>query len=160
MLAKRTWLVAVILLVGCLSLLGALAQDAVVLRRRQMESNNSVVAEGLNKAIKEKNFAEIEDKCNVILENMDKVLDFFPPGSLSENSRARPEIWARWGEFSKHPANVSKVAQELAAAAKAGDQEAVNGKFKALGEACRACHSSFRAPKPKKGEELKTGEYR
>jgi cytochrome c556 len=155
MTPKRIWLVTVILVAGCLFLIGALAPDTVVLRRRQMETNNSVVSEGLNKAIKEKNFAEIEDKCNVIVDNMDKVLDFFPPGSLAENSRAKPEIWARWGEFSKHPANVRKVAQELAAAAKAGDEEAVNGKFKALGEACKACHSSFRAPKPKKGEEYR-----
>jgi cytochrome c556 len=119
-----------------------------------MESNNSTVAEALNKAIKEKNFAEIEGECDVILKNMDKVLDYFPPGSLSENSRAKPEIWARWAEFSKHPDNVRKAAHELAAAAKAGDEEAVKVKFKALGEACKGCHQTFRAPKPK----TKTGE--
>ena len=152
--AKRIQLVTVILVASCLVLIGALAPDSVVLRRKLMESNNSAVAEALNKAIKEKNFAEIEGKCNVILENMDKVLDFFPAGSLSENSRAKPEIWAKWGEFSKHPANVRKAAQELAAAAKAGDEEAVKVKFKAVGEACKGCHESFRAPKPKTGEEF------
>ena len=131
--------------------IGALAPDAVVLRRKLMESNNSTVAEGLNKAIQEKNFAEIEGKCNVIVENMDKVLDFFPPGSLSEKSRAKPEIWERWKEFSKHPADVRKAAQELADAAKAGDEEAVKVRFKALGEACKSCHDTFRAPKPKTG---------
>ena len=149
--AKRTTLVTVILAAGCLLLIGGLAPDSVVLRRKLMESNNSAVAEAINKAIKERNFAEVEVKCNVVLENMDKVLDFFPPGSLSEDSRAKPEIWAKWGEFSKHPANVRKAAQELAAAAKTRDEEAVRVKFKALGEACKGCHSSFRTPKPKKG---------
>lgn len=120
-----------------------------------MESNNSVLAESLNKAVKERNYIEIEDKCNVIQENMNKVLDFFPRGSLSENSRAKPEIWARWSEFTKHPANVTKAAQELAAAAKAGDEASIEGKFKALGAACKACHTSFRAPKPKMGEEFR-----
>ena len=153
LLARRTQSVTVILVTSCLVLIGALATDSVVLRRKLMESNNSAVAEGLNKAIKEKNFAEIQNKCNMIQENMDKVLDFFPTGSLSENSRAKPEIWARWAEFSKHPANVRKAAQELAAAAKIGDEEAVKVKFKALGEACKGCHESFRAPKPKVGEE-------
>jgi cytochrome c556 len=153
--AKRTWLVTVILVAGCLVLTGALAPDSVVLRRKQMESNNSVMAGALSKAIKEKNFHEIEEECQAIVENMDKVLDFFPPGSLSEDSRAKPEIWARWAEFSKHPANVRKAAQELAAAAKGGDEETINGKFKALGQACKGCHSSFRAPKPKKGEEYR-----
>ena len=151
MLAKRIQLVTVILVAGCLVLIGGVAPDSVVLRRKLMESNNSAVAEALNKAIKEKNFPEIEGKCDVILENMDKVLDFFPPGSLSENSRAKPEIWAKWGEFSKHPANVRKAAQELATAARAGDEEAVKVRFKALGEACKGCHESFRAPKPKQG---------
>jgi len=153
LLAKRTQLVTLFLVAGCVVFIGALAPDAVVLRRKLMESNNSTVAEALNKAIKEKNFAEIEGKCTVIEENMEKVLDLFPPGSLSEKSRAKPEIWAKWGEFSKHPAKVRKAAQELAAAAKAGDEEAVKLKFKAVGEACKGCHETFRAPKPKTGEE-------
>ena len=155
MKAKRTHLMTVILVGSCLVTIGALAPDSVVLRRKLMESNNSAVADALNKAIKEKKFAEIGDKCDVILENMEKVLDFFPPGSLSENTRARPEIWAKWGEFSKHPATVRKAAQELAAAAKAKDEEAVEVKFKALGQACKSCHDTFRAPKPKMGEEVR-----
>jgi cytochrome c556 len=148
-LPKRTALAAVTV-AGCLLLIGALAADSVVMRRKLMETNNSVVAEALNKAIKEKNYAEIEGKCDVIQENMDKVLELFPPGSLSEDSRAKPEIWAKWGEFSKHPAKVGKAAQELATAAKAGDEEEVRIKFKALGEACKGCHQGFRTPKPKK----------
>ncbi len=146
---KRTELMGVPLVITCLVLIGALAPDSVVLRRKLMESNNSVVAKALNKAIKEKKFAQIEDDCHVIEENMEKVLALFPPGSLSKNSRAKPEIWAQWGEFSKHPDNVRKAAQELAAAARAGDDEAVKVKFKALGEACKGCHQDFRAPKPK-----------
>jgi cytochrome c556 len=116
-----------------------------------MESNNSLMANTLNKAIKDKNFAGIEDECNAIEQNMDKILDFFPAGSLSEDSRAKPEIWAKWAEFSKHPEKVRQAARELAVAAKAGDEEAVKVKFKALGEACKGCHESFRTPKPKQG---------
>jgi|SRR6185295_3203808 len=153
--AKRIWLLPVILASGWLVLVGAQVQDSVVLRRRQMESNNSLVAEALNKAVKEKNFIEIEDKCNIIKENMLKVLDFFPRGSVAANSRAKPEIWAKWSEFSTHPGNVMKAAQELAAAAKVGDEASIETKFKALGEACKGCHASFRAPKPTGGEEFR-----
>jgi len=152
-MGRKTKLGAVILVVVSLLLMGGLAPDAIVLRRKLMESNNSAVAKAINEAVKQKNFPEIEVKVKVILENMDQVLDFFPPGSLAENSRAKPEIWARWAEFSKHPANVRKAAQELAAAAKAGDEEAVKVSFKTLGEACKGCHDSFRTPKPKKEEE-------
>ena len=155
LLGKRTLFVAVILVAGCLVLIGGLAPDTVVLRRKLMESNNSAVAEAINKAIKEKNFSEIPVKVNVVMENMDKVLDYFPSGSLSENSRAKPEIWQKWDEFSKNPSRVKKAAQELAIAASARNDEAVKARFKALGEACKNCHSSFRAPKPKKEEELR-----
>jgi cytochrome c556 len=149
---KRTQLVTFFLVASCLVFIGAMAQDSVVQRRQLMESNNSTVANALNRAIKEKNFADIEEECNVIKENMDKVLDLFPAGSLSDNSRAKPEIWAKWGEFSKHPANVRKAAQELAAAAKGRDEAEVKTKFKALGAACKGCHDNFRLPKPKVGE--------
>ncbi len=155
LLGKRTLFVAVILVAGCLVFIGALAPDTVVLRRKLMESNNSAVAEAINKAIKERNFPEIQVRVNAVMENMDKVLDYFPSGSLSENSRAMPEIWKKWDEFSKNPSRVKKAAQELADAAKAGDEETVKVRFKALGEACKNCHSSFRAPKPKKEEEFR-----
>ena len=153
--SKRPRLTTLLLIASCLVFIGAVSQDSVVLRRQLMENNNSTIANSLNKAIKEKNFAEVEGNCNVILENMERVLDFFPTGSLSENSRAKPEIWAKWGEFSKHPANVRRAAQELAAAAKGRDEEAVKVKFKALGEACKGCHDSFRLPKPKVGEDFR-----
>ena len=150
-MAKKSQLVTALLVVASLAFVGAVAPDSVVLRRKLMESNNSVVAEALNKSIKEKKFADIERDCNVIQENMDKLVDLFPPGSLSGNSRAKPEIWARWAEFIKHPAIVRMAAQELAAAAKAEDEDAVKVKFKALGEACKSCHEIFRTPKPKQG---------
>ena len=122
-------------------------EEAIQKRRLLMETNNDAVVKAVKKAVSEKNFAEIQVKVKFIMENMDMMLDQFPPGSLSEKSRAKPEIWERWDEFSKLPATVNKAARELGAAAKAGDEEAVKVKFKALGEACAECHKSFRAPK-------------
>ncbi|MBI2998690.1 MAG: cytochrome c [Deltaproteobacteria bacterium] len=125
-----------------------LAQEEQIQKRRLlMETNNDAVVKALKKAIAEKNFAEIQVKVKGIMENMDQMLDLFPKGSLSEKSRAKAEIWERWDEFSKHPATVKKAAQELADAAKAGDEEAITVKFKALGEACAGCHKPFRAAK-------------
>lgn len=122
-------------------------EEQIQKRRLLMESNNDAVVKAVKKAIAEKNYAEIQVKVKMIMENMDTMLDLFPKGSLSEKSRAKPEIWERWDEFSKHPATVNKAARELADAAKAGDEEAVNVKFKALGAACKGCHDSFRAAK-------------
>ena len=121
--------------------------DAIEKRRLLMESNNDAVVKAISKAAKEGNFAEIQVKVKAIMENMDQVLDLFPKGSLSEKSRAKPEIWDKWDEFSKEPAIVKKAAQALADAAKTGDEAEVKTKLKALGDACASCHKNFRLPK-------------
>jgi len=124
------------------------AQDQEIANRRLlMESNNDAVVKALVQAVKEKNYAEIQIKVKAVMENMDKVLDLFPKGSLSEKSRAKVEIWEKWDEFSKNPEIVKKAAQALADAAKAKDEEGVNTKLKALGDACNNCHRTFRGPR-------------
>ena len=124
------------------------AQEEEILKRRLlMESNNDTVVKALVKAVKEKDFAEIQLKVKGIMDNMDKILDLFPKGSISEKSRAKAEIWEKWDEFSKNPGIVKKTAQALADAAKQKDETDVNTKFKALGDACANCHNSFRGPR-------------
>ena len=144
--------------IGFLSLLSVVVsfqvfaqEDGIQKRRLLMEANSDAGVKAVKKAITEKNYAEIQVKVKLIMENMDTMLDLFPKGSLSEKSRAKPEIWERWDEFSKHSGNARKAAQALADAARAGDEEAVNVKFKTLGEACKGCHDSFRAEKKKSG---------
>lgn len=122
-------------------------EDQIQKRRLLMETNNDAVVKALVKAVKEKDFAEIQVKVKGITENMDQMLDLFPKGSLSEKSRAKAEIWEKWDEFSKLPGTVKKAAQALADAAKANDEAEVNVKLKALGDACNVCHKSFRAPR-------------
>jgi len=122
------------------------AQDQEILKRRLlMENNNDAVVKALVKAVKEKDFPEIQAKVKGIMESMDQLVAFFPKGSVSDKSRAKAEIWEKWDEFTKHPGTVNKAAQALADAAKAKDEAEVNVKLKALGDACNACHRSFRA---------------
>ena len=119
--------------------------DEIQKRRLLMENNNDTVVKALVKAVKERDFAEIQVKVKGIMENMDQLVTLFPKGSISEKSRAKAEIWEKWDEFTKHPGTVNKAAQALADAAKAKDEAEVNVKLKALGDACNACHRSFRA---------------
>jgi cytochrome c556 len=121
--------------------------DPIEKRRLNMESNSEAASKAITKAVREGNFAEIQVKVKGIMENMDGILELFPPGSLSEKSRAKPEIWEKWDDFSKYPAKVKKAAQELGDAARAKDEVEVKAKLKALGESCESCHKSFRAPK-------------
>ena len=115
-------------------------------RRLLMEQNNDEVVKALVKAVKEKDFAEIQVRVKGIMENMDQLPTLFPKGSLAANSRAKPEIWDKWDEFTGDIASVKKAAQALADAAKAKD-DSIDLKLKALGDACNNCHRSFRAPR-------------
>lgn len=121
--------------------------DPIEKRRQLMEANNEAATKSITRAVREGNYAEIPVKVKVIMDNMDNILDFFPAGSLSEKSRAKPEIWEKWDEFSQQPSKVKKAAQELGEAAKTKDEMEVKAKLKALGEACETCHKGFRAPR-------------
>jgi cytochrome c556 len=127
------------------------AQADVVEKRQKLMKLNSADAKAIKKALGEKDSKTVEVKAKEIMGNMDKVLELFPKGSTAENSRAKPEIWDRWDEFSKHPGKVKKAAQELVDAAKSGDDSKSGAKFKALGDACNACHNDFRAAAKKSG---------
>ena len=126
-------------------------EEEIQKRRLLMESNSDAATKAIKQAVAAKDYPNIELKAKEIMGNMDRLLDLFPKGSISEKSRAKPEIWERWDEFSKEPDKVRKAAQELADAAKAQDEEKIKDSFKALGQGCASCHKSFRAEKKKSG---------
>lgn len=71
--------------------------------------------------------------------------DTFPKGS-SEGSRAKPEIWERWDEFTAMAEEAVELARAVASRARAG--EAVSEMVKEFGKnACGSCHRAFRKPK-------------
>ena len=121
--------------------------DEIQKRRLLMENNNDTVVKALVKAVKEKDFPEIQVKVKGIMDNMDELVTLFPKGSISEKSRAKPEIWEKWDEFNKLPGTVKKAAQALGDAAKTKNEAEVEVKLKALGDACNSCHRDFRAAK-------------
>jgi cytochrome c556 len=124
------------------------AQADVIEKRQQLMKSNSADAKAIKAAVEAKDYATIEAKAKDIMANGDKVLALFPKGSTQGKTKAKPEIWEKWDEFSKGPAKVQKAASELADAAKAKDDAAIAVKVKALGEACGgACHKVFRADK-------------
>src|SRR2546427_5502924 len=113
--------------------------------------SNGEAAKAIKAAAEAKDYATIEAKAKGIMGNGDKILDFFPKGSTQGKTKAKPEIWDKWEEFSKNPVRVKKAASELADAAKAKDDEAIAVKVKALGDACGSCHKAFRAEKYPEG---------
>ena len=70
----------------------------------------------------------------------------FPAGTeKGHNTKALPKIWSDNAGFQKAALKLSEEAGKLAVAAKANDPDAVAAATKSIGDACKACHDSFRA---------------
>lgn len=127
------------------------AQEDATKKRIAFMRGNYDDVKAIKRAIEAKDYAAVELKAKDIMGNMDKVLDYFPKGSLGEKSRAKAEIWEKWDEFSKLPVKVKDVANGLAKAAAAKDEAGVEAQFKALAldgnpyrvGACADCHKTF-----------------
>ena len=153
-------------LIACVSILfffslafPLLAQQDVIKKRKALMEDSYEALKAIKQAVEAKDYATVEIKARDIMGNMDNVLAVFPKGSTSEKSRAKPEIWEKWDEFSKIPPKVKDVAGALAKAAAAKDEAAVQTHFKALGPespfrsgACYECHKDFRTSPPRKAK--------
>jgi cytochrome c556 len=131
------------------------AQEDVVKKRKAFMEKNYDELKAIKKAVEEKDYATIQVKAREIMGNMDTLVDYFPKNSITEKSRAKPEIWEKFDEFKKIPVKVKDVADGLAKAAAAKDQARVETQFKALGSespfksgACYECHKDFRTSPP------------
>jgi cytochrome c556 len=127
----------------------------VIEKRKAFMVENYDDLKAIKKAVEQKDYATVELKAKDIMGNMDKLVDYFPKGSSTEKSRAKPEIWEKFDEFKKIPVKVKDVADGLAKAAAAKDQARVETQFKALGSespfrsgACYECHKDFRNNPP------------
>jgi cytochrome c556 len=70
----------------------------------------------------------------------------YPKGSdEGHNTKALPTIWSDPAGFQKAADDLSEAATKLAELTKAGDPEAVAAQVKVVGDACGACHRTYRA---------------
>lgn len=68
----------------------------------------------------------------------------FPKGTITPESNALPTIWNEREEFEAIAALYAERATELAALAKAGDQEGFKAQWALVRETCASCHAKFR----------------
>lgn len=131
----------------------SLAQDVIEKRQKLMEANLEAL-KAVRVAEKEKDYKTIQIKAKDLVENMGKVPDLFPKGSVSAKSDAHPAIWEKWDEFAKSAAKTKAEAQALLKAAEAQDEAQVKAKVKSIGGmtsgACGQCHVSFNQKRMKK----------
>jgi cytochrome c556 len=70
----------------------------------------------------------------------------FPPGSdTGHNTKALPTVWSDSAGFRKAADTLADAADKLAQLAKAGDADGVASQVKVVGDACGACHKTYRA---------------
>jgi cytochrome c556 len=70
----------------------------------------------------------------------------FPPGSESgHDTKALPAVWSDSAGFQKAANNFIEASDKLAELAKAGDAAGVTSQVKLVGDACGACHRTYRA---------------
>src|SRR5258705_13944616 len=78
-----------------------------------------------------------------------RIPSLFPEGSLTDKSKAKPEIWQKWPEFQAAAKNFDSQAAKLRDAARTKDLAATTAAAKAFGrQACGTCHTPFRVPPP------------
>jgi cytochrome c556 len=123
------------------------AQAEIIEKRQALMKSNGADAKAIKAAVEAKDYATVEAKAKDIGGNAEKIVGLFPKGSTTGKTKATAAIWEKPEEFAKAAKNMGKAANELAAAAKAGNDADVGVKFKTLGDACASCHKAFRAEK-------------
>jgi cytochrome c556 len=123
--------------------------DVVADRQRLMKLNGASWADVQAKA-KAGNIEAIAVNAETMAINAMHIPSLFPPGSLTEKSKAKPEVWQKWEEFEKAAKNFQVQAEKLRDTARTKNAEATQAVIKDFGrQTCGACHTPFRVPPPK-----------
>src|SRR5438094_1595751 len=79
-----------------------------------------------------------------------QILPLFPEGSLTDKSKAKPEIWQKWPEFEAAAKNYEIHSEKLRDPAVGKDGAATKSVAANFGrQACGTCHTPSRArPRP------------
>jgi len=72
------------------------------------------------------------------------VPELFPAGSITPNSKAKPELWQQQPEFQRLMKDMQTKVTALATTARGGDLEAIKPAFGATGASCKACHDKYK----------------
>jgi cytochrome c556 len=86
----------------------------------------------------------LHDTANLVAAAFDLVKDS-GVDKLKGQTRSKPEIWTNSAEFWEMAIAFKRDTENLAAAAKAKDANAVRDQVKAVGAGCNGCHKKFRA---------------
>jgi len=124
------------------------AGDPVAERQRLMKNVGANWADIQNK-VKAGNTDGVAVNAESLSLHAQRIPGLFPEGSLTDKSKAKPDIWQKWPEFVAAAKNLENRAGTLRDQAVAKDAAAVTTTVGTFGrDACGACHTPFRVPPP------------
>jgi cytochrome c556 len=122
--------------------------DVVADRQRLMKLNGASWADIQAKA-KAGNIEGIAVNAETLALNAEHIPALFPKGSLTDKSKAKPDVWEKFPEFEKAAKNMQMESEKLRDAARAKNEQLVQSLVKDYGRvACGTCHTPFRQPPP------------
>ncbi len=122
--------------------------DIVADRQRLMKLNGASWADAQAK-MKAGNIEGIAVNAETMALNSEHIPMLFPEGSLTDKSKAKPEIWQKRPEFDSAAKNMGQWAVKLRDTARTKDAAATEVVMKDFGrQACGTCHTPFRVPPP------------
>ena len=123
--------------------------DVVADRQRLMKSVGANWGDIQAKA-KAGNIEGVGVNAEVLALYSQQITSLFPPGSGTEKSKAKPEIWQKWAEFDAAAKNLGVQAEKLRDASRAKNEQLTQDLVKDFGrQACGTCHTPFRQPPPR-----------
>jgi cytochrome c556 len=143
---------AVVVAAGCASekkMAKSGSGDIVADRQRLMKLHGQIWADIQAKA-KANNIEGIEVSAETLAINAQYIPAMFPEGSLTDKSKAKPEVWQKFPEFEAAAKKMETEAMKLRDASKAKNAQLTQDIVKDFGRnACGACHTPFRVPPPR-----------
>ena len=98
------------------------------------------------------NLQAVASNADAMANNAKQIPALFPEGSMTEKSKAKPEIWQKKAEFDASAKKMEMESIKLRDTARTGNAQATNDMIKDFGRnTCGSCHTPFRVPPPRQG---------
>ena len=121
--------------------------EQLVEERQQLMKDHGAAWKHVQDQLKAGTLAGVADDAQKMSDNAKKIPALFPEGSMTEKSKAKPEVWQKKAEFDAAAKNFGDQADKLKAAALTNNMDNVQAVAKDFGRnACGTCHTPFRVP--------------
>jgi cytochrome c556 len=98
------------------------------------------------------NMPAVASNADRMANNATQMVALFPEGSMTEKSKAKPEIWQKKAEFDAAAKRMETESVKLRDTARTGNAQMTNDIIKDFGRTtCGSCHTPFRVPPPRQG---------